>query len=456
MKKLFLKILILCVILTGSVFAIKTEAQEPKELLVTAQAEEKSVTITASNISQKVYVDFEIFKGNDKNSISSDRKKKTRLISSSTQTSTETFSSLDDANNWSILVTAYKDTDTEETKQKGAATFVIPGPAKPVDATMQNQQSTDNIDTDTTYRPLAEIKGLTDGCKNPDGTIIENCIDTAEQGAFAKYFNALITIFIGICAVLAMIMIVIGGMQYMTSELVSGKEEAKKRIWGAVGGLILALASYAILNTINPNLLDIGLGGLVKAEITISKEETSTGSSTSLCIGPNAPSPNSATGTSLTENDSVKNKYIPARNNIPLSKGAKLLITAQTIVEGFDERANGGQGTKSYRTNNPGNIGNTDDGSTKNFNSLKDGIQAQANIIKNIANNTAKSYKIGGTSKCALGTEKYEGYLYQYLRIYATAARGSNAYLNGIIGYFKQNGVTITPTTKIQEIYNMN
>jgi hypothetical protein len=139
-----------------------------------------------------------------------------------------------------------------------------------------NADMTANVDTDTTYRPLAFIPGIADGCKNPDGTIIENCIDTAEQGAFAKYFNALITVFIGICAVLAMIMIVIGGMQYMTSELVSGKEEAKKRIWGAVGGLILALASYAILNTINPNLLDIGLGGLTKAQIEFQDETETT------------------------------------------------------------------------------------------------------------------------------------------------------------------------------------
>jgi hypothetical protein len=137
---------------------------------------------------------------------------------------------------------------------------------------MQNQQSTDNIDTDTTYRPLAFIPGISDGCKNPDGTITENCIDTAESGAFSKYFNAIITVFIGICAVLAMIMIVIGGMEYMTSELVSGKAEAKKRIWGAIGGLLLVLASYAILNTLNPNLLDVSLGGLTKAQIEFQDE----------------------------------------------------------------------------------------------------------------------------------------------------------------------------------------
>jgi hypothetical protein len=54
-----------------------------------------------------------------------------------------------------------------------------------------------------------------------------------------------------------------------------------------------------------------------------------------------------------------------------------------------------------------------------------------------------------------LGTETYNGYLYQYLRIYATGARTNNNYLNAIIGYFKANGVTITYKTTIADIYNI-
>ncbi len=63
-------------------------------------------------------------------------------------------------------------------------------------------------------------------------------------------------IFIGICAVLAIAMIVLGGVEYMTSELVSSKESGKHKITGALLGLLLALGSYAILNTINPDLLN--------------------------------------------------------------------------------------------------------------------------------------------------------------------------------------------------------
>jgi lipoprotein-anchoring transpeptidase ErfK/SrfK len=282
MNKFLLKILILCTVITGSFLAVQTNAQNTtsttanSQLLVVARSEEKKVIINVSNINQKINVDYEIFKGTDKNAVGADRKKVTKIVNSSTKTATHTFENLTDANNWNVLVTAYKDTDVESTKQTGAATFSIPGtsaPSDPADVNISGSQTT--IDTDTTYTPLAPISDTLGGCTAPDGTIIPNCIDTAEAGAFGKYFNALIRIFIGFCAVLAMIMIVVGGMQYMTSELVSGKEEAKKRIWGAVGGLILALASYAILNTLNPQLLDISLSGVAKAEITLDEKEFS-------------------------------------------------------------------------------------------------------------------------------------------------------------------------------------
>jgi len=74
--------------------------------------------------------------------------------------------------------------------------------------------------------------------------------------ALGKYLNIIIRLFIGFCAVLAVIMIVIGGVEYMTSELISGKEAGKDRIREALLGLLLALGAYTLLNTINPDLLN--------------------------------------------------------------------------------------------------------------------------------------------------------------------------------------------------------
>jgi len=90
-----------------------------------------------------------------------------------------------------------------------------------------------------------------------------NKLNAAEDKAFGTYLNIMIKIFIGLCAVLAVVMIVMGGIQYMTSELMSGKEDGKHRITEALFGLLIALGSYALLNTINPDLLktDVAIEG---------------------------------------------------------------------------------------------------------------------------------------------------------------------------------------------------
>ena len=89
--------------------------------------------------------------------------------------------------------------------------------------------------------------------------------DPTNDKALGHYLNVILKIFIGICAVLAMVMIVLGGIEYMTSELISSKESGKKKITGAIFGLILALGSYALLNTINPKLLitDVKIGDVI-------------------------------------------------------------------------------------------------------------------------------------------------------------------------------------------------
>jgi type IV secretory pathway VirB2 component (pilin) len=72
---------------------------------------------------------------------------------------------------------------------------------------------------------------------------------------FSAYLNTMLKIFIGLCAVLAVIMIVIGGIEVMTSELSHTKEHGKETIEHAILGLVIALGAYALLFTINPDLL---------------------------------------------------------------------------------------------------------------------------------------------------------------------------------------------------------
>lgn len=72
------------------------------------------------------------------------------------------------------------------------------------------------------------------------------------------YLTVIFTIGIGLAGVLAVLMIVIGGVQYIGSGMSpSGKEDAKGRITNAIFGLLLALTSWLILNVINPDLVSI-------------------------------------------------------------------------------------------------------------------------------------------------------------------------------------------------------
>lgn len=159
----------------------------------------------------------------------------------------------------------------------------------------------------------------------------------------------------------------------------------------------------------------------------------------------------------------IEEVYIPTRDKvIPKgSKGAKILITAQAQFEGYKPDS------LSFKTNNPGNIGNTDLGGKRYFDSLEKGIEAQYNHIVKIIKGEERNYKLDTRKKAPSVTERatgitypgidfiYTGKLQQYLQIYATGARKDNNYLNFIIGYFKKNGYTITGNTTLQEIYDI-
>ena len=104
--------------------------------------------------------------------------------------------------------------------------------------------------------PLPCPPGSTTGCETDGkGNLVIKTFNPAQDNNLGAYLNLMIKIFIGICAVLSVVMIVIGGLEYMTSELVHSKEAGKEKITHAILGLIIALGAYALLYTINPDLL---------------------------------------------------------------------------------------------------------------------------------------------------------------------------------------------------------
>ncbi|MBX4200097.1 pilin [Candidatus Parcubacteria bacterium] len=90
---------------------------------------------------------------------------------------------------------------------------------------------------------------------NPTGGNIDHVTVT---GA-GDYIANLVKLIIAIAGGLAVLRIIIGGFQYITSEAFSSKSAAKDTIQNAVLGFLLAAGSFLILNTINPDLTNINL-----------------------------------------------------------------------------------------------------------------------------------------------------------------------------------------------------
>lgn len=69
-----------------------------------------------------------------------------------------------------------------------------------------------------------------------------------------QYLAAIFRMAIVVIAVLAVIMIVFHGIAYATTDVIGGKTDHRKGVWNAILGLVLALGSWLLLNTINPRL----------------------------------------------------------------------------------------------------------------------------------------------------------------------------------------------------------
>lgn len=93
------------------------------------------------------------------------------------------------------------------------------------------------------YTPLAPLPGTTNG----------------NTTSFTTYVPGMYKFLIGFAGIVAVAMIVWGGTQYMLTDIVTSKTAAKERIYNAIWGLVLIAASFLILQTINPNLVNFNL-----------------------------------------------------------------------------------------------------------------------------------------------------------------------------------------------------
>jgi peptidoglycan hydrolase-like protein with peptidoglycan-binding domain len=187
-------------------------------------------------------------------------------------------------------------------------------------------------------------------------------------------------------------------------------------------------------------------------------------------VFPDAPISNRV---SVRLNKEMVDEYLPALHEAmgDAPRGFRLLCTVMAYKEGFRK------GTRSYNTNNPGNIGNTDSGANKSNTSLVNGVLLQKKYIQQIVdgNHTAypmnkrklikpyyspeiaKHQKLYGMSPYVPGYDfVFTGQIDQFVKIYSTGARGGNGYLSMIISFFMDNGIVLTPESKLQDIIKIN
>jgi len=81
----------------------------------------------------------------------------------------------------------------------------------------------------------------------------------AKEASLGNYLSLLFKTLIVLAGGIAVLIIVVSGLQYILSEVPGIKSSSKGRITEALVGLVLALSAWLILNTINPDLINFKL-----------------------------------------------------------------------------------------------------------------------------------------------------------------------------------------------------
>ena len=101
-------------------------------------------------------------------------------------------------------------------------------------------------DTIGEYVQLAPLPGI--GTATTGGQFV--------APSLPNYLIGMFRLLIGLAGLLAVVMITLGGIEYMSTDSMFGKEEGKSKISQALVGLLLAISAWLILSTVNPATLE--------------------------------------------------------------------------------------------------------------------------------------------------------------------------------------------------------
>jgi len=94
------------------------------------------------------------------------------------------------------------------------------------------------------YQPLVSLPGAS---------------TVGEPVSFVPYVQGIYKLAIGLAIGLAVVMMILGGIQYLSTDAIFDKKEGKKKIQNALFGLAMVLISWLILYEINPRLVEFDL-----------------------------------------------------------------------------------------------------------------------------------------------------------------------------------------------------
>jgi TRAP-type C4-dicarboxylate transport system permease small subunit len=97
------------------------------------------------------------------------------------------------------------------------------------------------------------------GATQQTQTVYMSNLFNPESTSLEAFFNMLFVSAIAIGAALAVIRLAYAGVVYMTTDLVTSKQNARQMIADVVLGLIVLLAIWVILFQINPDLLNLDI-----------------------------------------------------------------------------------------------------------------------------------------------------------------------------------------------------
>jgi len=128
-----------------------------------------------------------------------------------------------------------------------------------------NTENPDTKNLEGKYKLLVPLPGIGD------------TFDYSTPGAFQNLINTILKLIFGAITVYAVLLTIYWGIKYMMSDKEFIKSESKTKILNAIIAIVLALSSYLILNTINPDLVNLSVNG---NQININVEGYQTFSST--------------------------------------------------------------------------------------------------------------------------------------------------------------------------------